>query len=108
MARPVPRRRLYDHEAARDAVEILVELIRFLHARKLNPEPNWKRNSIAVLAACSLGGCMTQRGIPAAGTVVESRGVTTVDAQLRRRHETEFKARWVPLLPREARRKLLT
>jgi hypothetical protein len=53
-----------------------------LHARKLNPEPNWKRNSIAVLAACSLGGCMTQRGIPAAGTVVESRVVTTVDTQL--------------------------
>src|ERR1700736_4817696 len=48
-----------------------------LHARKLNPEPNWKRNSIAVLAACSLGGCMTQRGIPAAGTVLESRVVTT-------------------------------
>src|ERR1700746_110472 len=53
-----------------------------LHARKLNSEPNWKRNSIAVLAACSLGGCMTQRGIPAAGTVVESRVVTTVDTQL--------------------------
>ena len=33
MARRVPRRRLYDHEAARDAVEILVELIRFLWTR---------------------------------------------------------------------------
>src|SRR6202035_1571625 len=31
---------------------------------------------------CSLGGCMTQRGFPAAGTVVESRVVTTVDTQL--------------------------
>ena len=30
MARRAPRRRLYDHEAARDAVEIRVELIRFL------------------------------------------------------------------------------
>ena len=26
-------------------------------------------------------------------------------AQLRRRHETEFKARWVPLLPRESAKK---
>jgi hypothetical protein len=33
-----------------------------------------------MLAACTtLGGCMTQRGIPAAGTVVETRVVTTVD-----------------------------
>src|ERR1700738_1567544 len=35
-----------------------------------------------MLAACALGGCMTQRGIPAAGMVVESRVVTTVDTQL--------------------------
>src|ERR1700676_900389 len=64
-----------------------------LHARKLSPEPNWKRNSIAVLAACTLGGCMTQRGIPAAGTVVESRVVTTVDTQLAKSYlETSFAA----------------
>ena len=34
-----------------------------------------------MLAACTLGGRMTQRGIPAAGTVVETRVVTTVDTQ---------------------------
>jgi hypothetical protein len=57
----------------------------------LNPTPNWKRHSIAMLAACTLGGCMTQRGIPAAGTVVETRVVTTVDTQLAKSYlETSF------------------
>lgn len=37
---------------------------------------------MAVLAACALGGCMTQRGVPTAGTIVESRVVTTVDTRL--------------------------
>jgi hypothetical protein len=44
--------------------------------------PNWKTHSMAVLAACALGGCMTQRGVPTAGTIVESRVVTTVDTRL--------------------------
>src|ERR1700726_5051671 len=44
-----------------------------------------------MLAACALGGCMTQRGIPAAGTVVETRVVTTVDTQLAKSYlETSF------------------
>jgi hypothetical protein len=44
-----------------------------------------------VLAACTLGGCMTQPGIPAAGTIVESRFVTTVDTQLAKSYlETSF------------------
>ena len=44
-----------------------------------------------MLAACALGGCMTQRGIPAAGTVVETRVVTTVDTQLAKSYlETDF------------------
>ena len=44
-----------------------------------------------MLAACTLGGCMTQRGIPAAGTVVETRVVTTVDTQLAKSYlETSF------------------
>jgi hypothetical protein len=44
-----------------------------------------------VLAACTLGGCTTQRGIPAAGTVVESRVVTTVDTPLAKSYlETYF------------------
>jgi len=57
----------------------------------LNLTPYWKRRSIAVLAACTLGGCMTQRGIPAAGTIVESQVVTTVDTQLAKSYlETSF------------------
>jgi hypothetical protein len=44
--------------------------------------PNWKTHSMALLAVCTLGGCMTQRGVPTAGTIVESRVVTTVDTQL--------------------------
>ena len=44
-----------------------------------------------MLAACTLGGCMTQRGIPASGTVVETRVVTTVDTQLAKSYlETSF------------------
>ena len=44
-----------------------------------------------MLAAWTLGGCMTQRGIPAAGTVAESRVVTTVDTQLAKSYlETSF------------------
>ena len=44
-----------------------------------------------MLAACTLSGCMTQRGIPAAGTLVESQVVTTVDTQLAKSYlETSF------------------
>ena len=44
-----------------------------------------------MLAACTLGGCITQRGIPAAGTVAETRVVTTVDTQLAKSYlETSF------------------
>jgi hypothetical protein len=44
MARRVPRRRLYDHEAARDAVEILVELIRFLLDPRRHTQATGSRN----------------------------------------------------------------
>lgn len=45
MTRRVPRRRLYDHEAARDAVEILVELIRFLLDPRRHTQATGSRNS---------------------------------------------------------------
>jgi hypothetical protein len=44
-----------------------------------------------MLAACTLGGCITQRSIPVAGTVAETRVVTTVDTQLAKSYlETSF------------------